>query len=186
MEEKEILDDEVSRIVNKGEITREELIKCTRISAIRSGLSFSIIGVIIAIIGIALLITTFTDSFDASFLPYILIPCGIIIAVLPFVLGVFADKFLDKQNRSISTGFKYKYQFGEDGMDITLDSGVAKLHTKLNYLLIYKVSYFDDIVFIYLNSAVVYMLKLSGFENENDRNTAMKKVDKKYKVKNND
>ena len=107
MEEKEILDDEVSRIVNKGEITREELIKCTRISAIRSGLSFSIIGVIIAIIGIALLITTFTDSFDASFLPYILIPCGIIIAVLPFVLGVFADKFLDNLYNNSEWGYGF-------------------------------------------------------------------------------
>jgi len=186
MEEKEIIEEESQRIVNKGEISREELIKCTRTSAIRGGLSFSIIGIIIAIIGIALLITTFSNSFDASFLPYILIPCGIIIAALPFVLGLFADKFLDNQNKSISGGFKYKYQFNDDGMDITLDSGVAKLHTKLNYLLIYKVTYFDDVVFIYLNSSVVYMLKLSGFENENDRNTAMKKVDKKYKVKNND
>ena len=174
------------RIVNKGEISREELIKATRSNAIRGGISFSIIGVIILVIGVILLITTLTNNFDASFLPYLLIPCGLIIAILPFVLGALSGKILDIQNKSISAGFKYKYQFNDDHMDITLDSGVAKNHIKLNYLLVYKVKYFDDLVFIYLNSSVVYMLKLSCFEKEEDKNIAMKKIDKNYKVKQND
>ena len=184
--EEEVLIEDNKRIVNKGEISREELIKCTRLSAIRGGINFSIIGFLIAVVGFILLITTLNDKFDAKFLPYILIPAGIIIVLLPFILGLFANKFLDIQNKSISNGFKYKYQFDDDVMDITLDSGVAKLHTKLNYLLVYRVVYFGDIVFIYLNSSVVYMLKLSGFENKDEMNKVMLKIDKKYKVKNND
>lgn len=180
---KEVEHSEVKRIVNKGEITRSDLIKLTRNNSIRSGLSFSVIGVIITIIGVSLLVSTLTDNFDAKFLPYVLIPCGVIIAILPLILGLFASMFVDRQNRAIARGFKYKYQFDENEMDITLDSGVAKLHQKLNYLLVYKVQYFDDIVCVYLNSSVVYMFKLSGFENDDDKNKVMIKIDKNYKVK---
>ncbi len=177
------LSSNVKRIVNKGEITRNDLIKLTKNNSIRSGLSFSVIGVIISIIGVSLLVSTLTNNFDAKFLPYVLIPCGVIITLLPLILGLFAPVFVDKQNRAIAKGFKYKYQFDESEMDITLDSGVAKLHQKLNYLLIYKVQYFDDVVCIYLNSSVVYMFKLSGFENDLDKNKVMIKIDKSYKVK---
>lgn len=172
--------------INKGQISREELIKCIRTNTIKSSINFSFIGLIILVLGISLLVTTLTDGFDAKFLPYILIPCGILILALPFILGMFAPVFLDKQNNTIKDGFVYKYQFDDVYMDIVYDSGVAKLHTKLNYALISKVIYFNDVVFIYLNSTVVYMLKLSGFENKDEMNAVMKKIDRKYKVKKND
>ncbi len=177
------IDDNRERIINKGEITRDDLVKVTRVNSIRGGLSFSIIGFVILLAGIVLLVTTLNNNYDASFLPYVLMPCGFIIAALPYVLGLFASKFVDIQNKAISNGFKYKYQFGEYEMDITLDSGVAKFYQKINYLLVYKVAYFDDVVCIYLNSSVVYMFKLSNFNNDEERNNVMKKIDKNYKVK---
>ncbi len=171
------------RIINKGEISRDDLIKVTRSNSVRGGLSFSIIGIIIFIAGVLLLITTLSNNYDASFLPYILMPCGFIIAALPYILGIFASKFVDIQNKAISYGFKYKYQFSENEMEITLDSTIAKFHQKINYLLIYKVAYFGDIVCVYLNSSVVYMFKLSNFNNDDEKNMVMKKIDKNYKVK---
>ena len=57
--------------INKGQISREELIKCIRTNTIKSSINFSFIGLIILMLGIALLVTTLTDGFDAKFLPYI-------------------------------------------------------------------------------------------------------------------
>lgn len=173
-------------IFNDGEISHEELIKYSRKSLYRNTLSFSIVGIIIFIIGFSLFITYFASGHDdTSLIVYSvgLMICALLMAGLPFLMALLLPKMMYKQNRSIIDGFKYHLEFGEKELNISLESPVAKTQTNINYLLVYKVRIYDDLVFVYLNSNVLYMFKLSGFSSRDEEIKAMKKIYIKYKVK---
>ena len=174
-------------IINKGEITREELLNTYKKSILKSSISFSIVGIIIAIIGLCFLFSYFDDK-DKLTLIYSLglILVGLLVVGLPFIIILFIPSIMAKQNKGIIDGFKYKYLFSNDRVDITLVSDETKSHTTLKYNLISKTVTHGDMVTIYLNANVVYMFKISGFNTIDDMNKAMLKIDKKYKVKNNE
>lgn len=188
-EEFEDLKVEEKNILNKGEITREDIIHFSRISMIKNTICFTLIGAILFILGFSLLIAHLASSKNDNLLLFYslgLLVCGALIIGLPFVIVAILPSIMSRQNKSIINGFKYKYLFTNDTVDITLVSDVSKIHTSLNYLLIYKVKVFGDMVFIYLNSNVLYMLKLSGFENKEDMMFVAEKMNLKIKVKEND
>lgn len=174
-------------IINKGEITRDDLINTYKKSILKSSILFSIVGALTFIVGICFLFSYFGDK-DKNTLVYSLglILVGALIVGLPFIIILFVPSIMAKQNKGIIDGFKYKYLFSNDRVDITLVSDETKSHTTLKYSLISKTVTLGDMVTIYLNANVVYMFKLSGFETLDDKNKAMLKIDKKYKVKNND
>lgn len=179
---------EEKSIINKGEITRDEIIKASRRNLLKGSISFSVIGLIVFLVGFVLLITWLKNKDDNTTLYYsfAMMILGALVIGLPFIISLFLPSMLTSQNAAIMGGFKYKFLFTNNSVDITLVSDVSKTHTSLNYRLIKKVKVYGDIAFIYLNSNVVYMIKLSNFETKDDLNWAMKQMYYKFKVIKND
>lgn len=162
-------------IVNKSEFTSEELIKASKKVIFKQTLSFSIIGAILMFLGLIFLIVKLVNKLDNTYLILIivLLLCGGLIVALPFVVSLFMPSIMKKQNQSIYNGFRTKVIFSEDNIDCTVESDDAKNSSKISYNLVYSVKIIDDVVYMYMNSNVLYMFKLSGFRSENDKNKAL-------------
>ncbi len=181
----EILDD--NKVVIKGEITNEDLLNTYKKNILKSTFSFTIIGVIILVLGLSFLIAFFANKDkDMAMYGAFMLAVGALIVLMPFIFMLIIPKLLSKQNRGLINGFLYKYVFTNDNISVVLHSEETKTSTAFNYSLVYKCRIYGDIVCIYINSNVVYMFNINSFENEEDKIYVMQKLDKKYKVKNND
>ncbi|MGM9970906.1 MAG: hypothetical protein ACI35W_00680 [Anaeroplasmataceae bacterium] len=172
-------------IKNECVISNEELVKISKKSIIYQTLSFSIIGIVFFVVGLIFLILRLASKIDSTYLILILVLmiCGALIALLPFIITIFMPAILKRQNQSIYEGFKSIIIFSNDTIDATTIASNAKSNNVFEYKHLYKVKIYDDIVFMYLNSNVLYMFKLSGFINDDEKNLVMNRI-LKNKVKN--
>jgi len=160
-------------IVNEESFSSEEIVTYSRKSIIRQTISFIVIGIIIFLAGVSMLILKLANAFDGEWLTWILLVCGALIIGLPFLLTLFLPKVLQRQNKALYQGFKYRYRFTDTTFTVSIESEDSKSVNKHPYKHLYRVNVIDDAVFIYINSSVLYMLKLSGFKSEEEKNKAM-------------
>lgn len=160
-------------IINEGSFSKEEIEKYYKMVFINQTIPFTLVGCLFLFAGILFLIFKFTKVLDLSFLIYIILGCGILIIVLPLILVKFIPKIIEKQNKGIIDGFNYKYEFFNDKFKVLLNSNDLLNDSVLKYSYIYQLKQFDDVLFIYLNSNVVYMLKLNLFSSEEEKDKAL-------------
>lgn len=162
----------------EGEFSHDDIIKCSKRAIIEQTKIFSYIGILFIVCGIMFIIFKFTKILDLSFLSFVILGCGILIVALPYIVLLFTPKILKRQNSSIIDGFKYKYEFNEENFYVLLESDNLKSENTLKYTYIYKTFIVDDVLMIYLNSNITYLLKLSDFNNDNEKDEIIKKISK--------
>ncbi len=160
-------------IINEESFSSDEIVRYSRKSIVRQTISFIVIGIIIFLAGFIMLILKLSKSFDGEWLIWILLVCGALIVGLPFILTLFLPKVLQKQNKALYSGFKYRYRFTDTSFTVSIESDDSKSVNKHAYRHLYKVNIIDDAMFIYINSSVLYMMKLSGFKSQEDKEMAV-------------
>lgn len=165
-------------IINECEFTTEELVKSSKKAILRQTRSFSIIGAVLALLGFIFLLIKLIKKLENTYLILILVLllCGILIMILPYIITLFMPSLLKKQNQSIYDGFNVRILFSENEIDSTVIGKNAKSNNVFTYKHLYKVNIYGDVVFMYLNSNVLYMFKLSGFKTEEEKDVVLKRI----------
>lgn len=163
--------------VCEGEFNHDEIIEYSKKAIMDQTKVFSYIGYLFTVAGIMLIVFKYTKILDLSFLAFLILACGILIVAIPYILAALTPKIMNKQNLSIINGFYYKYEFEEEVFHVYLKSEDLKSENTLKYSYIYKTYILDDVVYIYLNSNTMYMLKLNDIS-EDDKKYILNKITK--------
>lgn len=150
----------------EGEFNHDEIIKYSKKAMNDQTKVFSYIGYLFVVAGIMTIIFKYTKVVDLGFLAFLILGCGILIVVLPYIMIALTPKIIHKQNLSIINGFYYRYEFSDETFNVYLKSEDLKSENTFKYTYIYKIHKIEDIVYIYLNSNTMYMLKLNNISDE--------------------
>ena len=96
----------------------------------------------------------------------------IIMAVIFLLFDIFLIPINLKSTKTKNIlNCKYHYVFNNNDFELTVTnpSGALIAQSKLNYETIYKVVFFENFIYIYINRLNAYMLDINCFKSEDDK-----------------
>lgn len=153
---------------NETIVTEENYKKFIRNHSKTSMIIIRVCYIILYVFGLLSLLILFdpeAESFDVIYSVYCLT-----LAVLFMLFDIFYVKINLKSSKTKNLlNSTYKYFFDETSLSVSVFKEEKLMtETKMNYSMIYKVVFFENYIYIYLNRINAYIVAKEGFKTEQD------------------
>jgi hypothetical protein len=126
--------------------------------------------IISAISSIVLLAIVILNWDSNSMVAYILMCCLLGIGLILSILVIITEKWIfKKSNKSLENGVVYKYVFKDKDFTVTSITNTETKSLTFTYQSLSKIVITNDNIYLYPTSVSIYCVKLTGFEDENQK-----------------
>lgn len=167
MENMEVIEKE--GIKNKSEFTNKEVINGLSFLTGKNKKIMTVLlffGIVFTGLGIAKL-----DIFKE--INHMLLFCGITVIFMALLVLIIIPLIMKKNNNNFNDGVVFSYEFFDDEFKVesVLTGQISSTVVKYNSL--FKSELKDNYVYIFISKAQCYLLKLDGFNCEEDKNKVL-------------